>query len=333
MVKISDVKKLSDRGKRNRYLKRLARMPLASLNYYLKNYENVVWVVGDGRSGTTWLSDLINWDKRYRNIFEPVHPSFVKQVKDFPLNTYLRPEDDASPLGAFLKKVFSGEFKHLRSDVSGLRLFYEGLLVKDIFANLLIGWVSKNILNVRKRVLLIRNPFSTALSKQKYKNGIWMTDAKQFLIQSQLVRDYLAPFEHLFHGVSNDFIENQILIWSVLHYVPFQQLDRSQVYIIFYENLFRNPQDELLKLFDYLYEARLTQLDASMEKVIYKPTRTRSQKLSALPREGQLDLWKNELSSKQIDTGQKILRSFGLDDIYRGDSLPIESSLEELLST
>jgi hypothetical protein len=37
----------------------------------------IVWVIGDGRSGTTWLMELINWRKTYREMFEPFHPRFV----------------------------------------------------------------------------------------------------------------------------------------------------------------------------------------------------------------------------------------------------------------
>ena len=36
----------------------------------------VGWMVGSGRSGTTWLASLINADHTMREVFEPVHPLF-----------------------------------------------------------------------------------------------------------------------------------------------------------------------------------------------------------------------------------------------------------------
>lgn len=146
--------------------KKSSRIPLASLNYHLGNYKEAIWLVSDGRSGSTWLSDLINSDRAYRELFEPFHPHIVNKARHFALFQYLRPEDTNSPAGEFLRLVFSGKFKHLRSDVSKPRLFYKGLLVKDIFAHLLMPWVNQNISHVKK-ILLIRNPFAVALSKQK----------------------------------------------------------------------------------------------------------------------------------------------------------------------
>ena len=150
MFDINQIKKIKNKNKRKKFLKRLARLPAASLNYYLGNYEDVIWLVGDGRSGTTWLSDLINWDKRYRELFESIHPGHVRRTKKFGFNPYLRPDDVNSPISKFLYSVFNGQFKHLRADTSKPQLFYQGLLIKEIYANLLIGWVHQNIPKAKK---------------------------------------------------------------------------------------------------------------------------------------------------------------------------------------
>ncbi len=66
-----------------------------SINYYLGNYSNTVWIIGDGRSGTTWLGDIINWKKNYREMFEPFHPNKVKSAKPYTLHQYMRVDDDS----------------------------------------------------------------------------------------------------------------------------------------------------------------------------------------------------------------------------------------------
>jgi hypothetical protein len=309
---------------------RLARFPAASLNYYLGNYEDVIWVVGDGRSGTTWLGDLINWDQRYRELFECIHPVHVKQTRKFGFNPYLRADDHNSPVGEFLHSVFSGKFKHLRADTSKPQLFYQGLLVKDIYGNLLIEWVHQNIPKVKK-IMIIRNPFSVTLSKKRNLDWIWMRDATEFLEQNLLMHDHLAPFEHLIsHAKDNfNFIENQILIWSIIHYVPFQQLNQGDLYIVFYENLFCNPEEELFRLFSYLYDGDFTELDQKLIKIICKPSRTQGSKFSTLSAQSPLDVWKDDLSTQQIDNGLKILEEFGLDTIYGCNSLPNEKRLSD----
>jgi hypothetical protein len=35
-------------------------------NYYAGNYERAVWLIGAGRSGTTFLSRLLNWGDQYQ---------------------------------------------------------------------------------------------------------------------------------------------------------------------------------------------------------------------------------------------------------------------------
>jgi len=311
------------RNKSHKLFKRLSRLPLASLNYHLKNYDDVIWVVGDGRSGTTWLGDLINYDKRYRELFETIHPFHVKQTRDYGFNPYLRANDTHSPLCQFLTLVFDGKFKHFRADVSKPQCFFKGLLIKEIYANLLIAWVHKNIPKAKK-VLIIRNPFSVALSKQRHSNWIWMLEPKDFLHQEALMKDYLEPFESLINSTKDDFIDNQILIWAIIHYVPFKQLNKDDLHIIFYENLLLNPEGELLRLLNYLHSSDSVCLNGDILKLIQKPSRTTSRRSSTLSTSNPLDAWKSHLSVQQIDRGMKILNAFGLASIYAGNSIPAQ---------
>ena len=307
-------------------LKRTSRIPLASFNYHLGNYKDPIWLVGDGRSGSTWVSDLINWDRRYREIFEPFHPYIVKRVREFSLFQYLRPEDTESYLGTFLSIVFSGEFKHLRADVSQPRLFYKGLLVKDIFANLLIPWVHHNLPNVRK-ILLVRNPFSVALSKQRLKDWTWLTEPQLLLEQKHLYDDYLAPFEEVIQTVGDDFIERQILIWAIIHYIPLSTLQKDDIYILFYEDLVLNPIEEIEKLFMFL-EKDNTQGKQLFHKIA-KPARTSDQLRQVSSKENRIDSWKDNLSSQQIDRGIKLLEWFQLEKVYGDKSKPNKHALAQ----
>ena len=329
MTKTNQAGNVKRRSKRKKIIKRLSRLPAASLNYHLGNYEEPVWLVGDGRSGTTWLGSLVNWDKKYRELYEPVHPGHVRRARPFGFHPYLRPDDQTSAAGDFLHSVFSGSFKHFRADVSKPRLIYDGLLIKDIFANLLVGWVHQNV-PTAKKIMIVRNPFSAALSKQRYRDWIWMTDPKGFLSQSTLMEDYLTPFESLIQRSTDDFVENQILIWAIIHYVPFQQLSCRNIYVLFYEDLFCQPEAELLKLFNYLYDDAPTTLSAKLISKIHKPSRSQGDGFSTLSAKKPLDVWKDQLRPEQIENGLKILAAFGLDQLYGDDSLPRKKAVETL---
>ena len=41
------------------------------------NIKHTILIAGTGRSGTTWLSDTINYKNQFRYIFEPLHSNKV----------------------------------------------------------------------------------------------------------------------------------------------------------------------------------------------------------------------------------------------------------------
>ncbi|MEL6553964.1 MAG: sulfotransferase domain-containing protein [Cyanobacteria bacterium J06621_11] len=311
--------------------KRSARVPLASLNYHLGNYDETIWVTGDGRSGTTWLGDLINWNGRYRVLFEPFHPTLVKEVREFDFFQYLTVEDQDSYLVDFLRSVFSGKFKHFRADTSKIRLTYDGLLVKDIFSNLMLPWVHHNLPEIKK-VMVIRNPFAAALSKQQKRGWTWMTEPKEFFSREALYSDHLKQFEDVINTVGDDFIEKQILISAIVHYVPFQNLRNQDIHIVFYEDLVTDTLRQLRLLFQYLYgdDSDMSYLsNPELLEKINRPSRTSGKASGSNLMLGKdpVNSWKNELSSQQIEKGMAILETFGLSEIYGSSSVPNKTAL------
>src|SRR6516165_9942427 len=55
---------------------------------------NVVFLAGTGRSGTTWVSHFINYRNEYRYIFEPFPSPKANICTAFRYRQYLRPEND-----------------------------------------------------------------------------------------------------------------------------------------------------------------------------------------------------------------------------------------------
>jgi len=217
--------------------------------------------------------------------------------------------------------IFCGKFTHARVDSGNQLLSYKGLLIKDIFANLLCCWAIKKFPNV-KLILLIRNPFSVALSKYKMRHAFWMTDPLEFLNQTRLRNDYLGEFEDLIRMtcLKGDFILNQILIWSVIHYVPLKQFCKSDIHICFYENMHDNTNYELSKIFNYINGSpEEVFLD---EAVVKRPSRVAGEKSNLVVGASPVSSWKNELSPKVIDDGLEILSRFKLDKLYEDSLIP-----------
>ncbi len=302
---------------------RLSRKVVLNANYVFNNYNEVVWLIGDGRSGTTWVSDLINHDMRYRELFEPFHPKLVEQMDCIVPHQYLRLHDSNETLRALASDIFCGKFIHPRVDATNQSFLYKGLLVKDIFANLFSYWAVSQFPDV-KPVLLIRNPFSVALSKYKKRSWFWATEPLELLKQSDLYEDYLSPFEDVIKRVSSEknYILNQILIWSIINYVPLRQFSPGSIHICFYENIYKEPNQEISKILRFVRGAEERSELELPKEVIDRASRVIGTESNLLSKTSPVTGWRNELTPKQIDEGLEILKHFGFENLYDGNSMP-----------
>lgn len=308
---------------------RIPRAVVLKANYYFGNYERVLWLIGDGRSGTTWLSDLINWDGRYREMFEPFHPGFVKGAACLTPHEYIRPENIDHIVLEFASDIFSGKYVGRRVDSIEPQLTYEGLLIKDIFANLFARWAVERFPKI-KLIWIIRNPFAVALSKYKTRGWAWMTDPTKFLKQNYLVEDYLEEFAGLIGQSRKDYVERQVLIWSIIHSVPMTQFKKDEIFTVFYEDLIENPAQELSRIFNYIDPHSAALSCEGALPLLARPSRMATKDSNVLTGKSPINAWKSELSRDQISNGLEILRFFGLDRLYTAEGLPRREVLDAL---
>lgn len=135
-------------------------------------------IAGSGRSGTTWVLDVLAAAANLRTVFEPLHPVIGDVAREF-ANRYVEPDAQEPRLSDFMSRVLAGEFRSLWSDYrvlpdrllpsartllsprQAMVLFrrYRGLwanirqyrnkqpagiAVKFIRANLMLEWLSRN---------------------------------------------------------------------------------------------------------------------------------------------------------------------------------------------
>jgi hypothetical protein len=303
-------------------------------NYLLNNYREVIWLVGDGRSGTTWVSNLINHDKQYREMFEPFHPRLVIDADFIEANQYIRKSHMDEKLMTFASNIFSGKFTHARVDRCNCSYRYNGILVKDIFANLLCYAISHNFPKVRP-VLLIRNPFSVAISKYKKKEWFWVTEPLDLLAQKDLYEDYLHQFEDIIRKTSakKNYILNQILIWSIINYIPLRQFNPGRIHICFYEKIYTEPDREISSLLRFVrnkgddYQVNIN------KEIVNKPSRVSGAESNLRLGTCPISSWQSALNPRLIDDGHKLLEHFGFDVLYDDMSMPRMNVLKKIHHT
>ena len=206
---------------------------------------NTILVCGSGRSGTTWLAELINHANDFRFIAEPFEAAPCKM---FALRQYLRPENRSAKYLDPAQAVFTGRIRDARVDSCNRRIIAHRRLVKDVRSNMMLKWIREHFQQMRI-VFMIRHPYSVAGSRARLG---WRTDLRNvYFAQDELMYDYLQPLVNQILRADTLF-ERHIVDWCVENLIPVKQLRSRDVYVIFYEHLLENPMRELQRLFLYL---------------------------------------------------------------------------------
>ncbi len=287
--------------------------------------DSPIWLLGDGRSGTTWLFELLNYHSRYRAFFEPFNPGPSKPGVEIGIQRYLPPDGENRELEKHLADIFSGRFNEARHPHPRSALF-DRVLVKDIYANLFAYWGYRRFPNLRV-ILIIRHPFAVAASKLNVQHWFPNSDLDLILSQERLVEDHLKNHLPLLRKVAgkNDFVVNQIAIWCVINTVPLRQFSQEELHVVLYEELMEDPVATLSGVFDFIDAGTGTVPPVPSQQIIDRPSSSTARHgpdgpEQILPSE-QPEKWELMLTRDQIRWGLRILDEFGFKELYDTDPL------------
>ncbi len=270
--------------------------------------KDTLFVAGSGRSGTTWLADKLNPRRDHRLLFEPFHPAKVPLVPGFHRRQYLRPDDRSEIYAQPIQRILSGAVRNRWVDRFHRTFVARKRIVKDIRANLMLGWMRENFPEM-PIVLLLRHPCAVAESQLSLG---WKDILDETLDQGQLVEDYLTPIEAKMRS-SQDPFERRVFLWCVENYVPLKQLADKEMTVAFYENLVADPVPELRRISGRLGMT----FDEAAAGEIERPS-----PVSRRNKPPSLDGWRHRISEDQRRKAIEILALFNLDRIYGEDEMP-----------
>jgi len=277
------------------------------------DFKNSIFLAGVGRSGTTWISKVINHRNEYRYMFEPFYPNKVSICKHFRYRQYLRPENKEPKYLRTAEKILTGQVKDYWIDSHNKRLFAKKRLIKDIRANLLLKWIHVNFPDM-PIILLLRHPCAVATSKLSLN---WETHLEEFLAQEELLEDHLAPFKNEIEKARDDF-EKHVFLWCIENYVPIKQFSVGKIHLAFYENYCVEPVEEIKRLFLFLNK----NIDGSVFAKLRIPSKLTRKDSAIITGDSLIDGWRKYITNEQIRRTVDILNIFGLDKIYSEESKP-----------
>jgi Sulfotransferase family len=276
-----------------------------------------VVLAGSGRSGTTWLAELLTRSNAFRYLFEPLHPDRTATLGLAP-RPYLRPSETDPRLTAPVEAMLSGRARGHWVDQYNRKALARRRLVKDVWANLALGWVGAQHPET-KILFILRHPLAVAES-QMATGWEWWTDPALLLGQPELVEDHLEPWRGLLEGLDDPF-RRHVATWCVENAVPLAQLAPGGVHVACYEHLLDAPERKLPPLFAFAgvrWDERVLSAAARPSSVSRGGP---GQPTGGRPGEA----WRSAFSADQVRWTMSMLSAFGLDRIYGEGRRPVIS--------
>lgn len=156
----------------------------------MKRYQNHIVILGSARSGTSWFSEIIALQYRYRLLFEPEHEFNTKQGKLI-CDRYLTEEINTLPINGYLSRVFSNRVDcDWIAQVSNRKwkrhlwpFIPKKIIIKFVRCNLSASYMATHL--KIPVVFMIRNPYDVLASQQRVKFS-WLYDLSCFKAQDEL---------------------------------------------------------------------------------------------------------------------------------------------------
>lgn len=276
-----------------------------------------VFFVGTGRSGTTWISNLVNYDNAYRDIFEPFDPKRLPLIQHFPYNIYLRPDNREPRFVEPARRVVTGQFSNKWTDQYNHRRLAGQRIIKDVRATHFAKWLHANFPKM-PMIYILRHPLAVIAS---WRALGWTPRIELYSDRSELVDDHLLPFlselEQLAMLPPSAF-EHYLIFWCVENIVPLRQFQPGEILPVCYEDFIVEPEQAIQGMFAFLHKP----YDARVMDRLEKPSSQTRHGSSFKTRGERLDAWRSHFSQAEIASALKILQVFGLDKIYSDEPTP-----------
>jgi hypothetical protein len=291
------------------------------------DHRRSVLVAGTGRSGGTWLCDILNQRNEYRLVFEPFHPKRAPWMKPFGERVYLRADDEDPEFLELARSIVTGRVRHAWTERFNRRFVAQRRLIKEDYANLMLEWLHANFPGM-PLVLLLRHPCAVALSfaTHQYKGAVM-----PLLERPKLVEDFLHPYVGEIRK-ARDVFERTLFLWCVETLVPLRRLRPESIHVTFFENLVRSPESEIARLLPHLGRSP-DDLPLDLEKLRTPSLTARRGSSAVWTGADPVESWRSKVSDAQRRRAHEILSLFGLDAIYTDASMPRPEGVLEIMNS
>lgn len=285
-----------------------------------------ILLAGPGRSGTTWLADVIASASGVQQIFEPLlfNPHVYDladwsppSVETYLRLYYLRPDGDYPGWNALLNRILRGRYRTYLTDTERSSFFPKRYLIKEVRANLMLGYIHDHF--QPSLIYLMRHPCAVIASRMRLG---WQVDLDELLDQETLVADYLSDWVGDVEQARANPIASHAIWWAVESAVAARDLATRPHYPVFYEQLLMEPQAQMKAILDWLH----LDIHAIPLPLLERKSRTTWNDQSQQPSpelEQRLGSWQKRLSQQEQSLILNWAHRLGV-TAYNDTLLPVE---------
>jgi hypothetical protein len=256
-----------------------------------------IFVVGSGRSGTTWIGGVIGTCSGCVPVYEPLNLEYVSRCPRWAMpGAYLRKGDSYPEWEGFFDGLLGGRISNAwtrqdwasvpkflaRSPLAG-RVGYRlakcryriremlacRYVIKEVYANLMLDWLAAY--TGARIVYLIRHPCAVIGSRMRGPKGYWEFELDSILGYSSLMSDFLEPFRRTISAATTP-LERQAILWCVENFVPLFQARSRDWLVCCYEDFVADPDGAFRRVFRFLGIEPSSRTRRARGQIVSNPT-------------------------------------------------------------
>jgi hypothetical protein len=206
-------------------------------------------VVATGRSGSTWLAEIVNDRNGYRVVFEPFRHDRVRKARAFRRGQYIDPDDQHHPLAGAIDDLLAGRVRTWWTDSHNHRRLVGKRIVKEVRITNLLPWIRARHPELRI-VYGVRDPIAVARSWLELGWG----DDLGIVLAHELLLEQFPDLRGRIREIASrgEALERHVLRWCLENAIPFHQHEALGIHLVSYERLVAEPESEARRLFAYL---------------------------------------------------------------------------------
>ena len=217
----------------------------------MSRFNKHIIIVGTARSGTSWFSEIIALQHRYRMLFEPEH-EFNTRRGTLICDRYMTLDTKTAEIDTYLKHVFAnrvdcdwiGQISNRKWKRHLWPIIPKKIIIKFVRCNLSAKFMAEHY--QIPVVFMIRNPYDVLASQQQVKFP-WLYDLSWFQGQDKLCALIFDTYGFdLRQNIAFSDLEKLCIRWCVENTIPFLDGGEKSFEVYKYEevkgdiNLFLN---------------------------------------------------------------------------------------------